>query len=65
MIYYKIKPEYDNRLVGENRHLVIGNELYTEKEFIKLKLPLVCADRVVIPKSKIFTSFGARFEYKN
>ena len=73
MVYYKVHAKYDNeQLYTENsphRYVgfLIGNELYTRKEFDKLLnrcgiiiLPMFVP--VEVPKNKIFFSFGARFE---
>lgn len=75
MKYYRVKPEYDHaiafgfgrrggtRIVGS----YIGNELYTKTE-LKRRGDFGYAqymDKVDIPKSKTFFSFGARFEAKN
>lgn len=67
MIYYRVRREYDNfpkNPINRDGDILIGGELYTEKEFNKLPLYLVYAgafERVEIPKSKIYWCFGARF----
>lgn len=61
MIYYKIKPEYDGKQIGKNK-LLIANELYTEREFVKRHLPFSCATKLIMPKTMTYMSFGARFE---
>ena len=66
MIFYKVRKIYDNfprnpKILDGN--ILIGDELYTEKEFNKL--PFIYAgafERVEIPKSRTYMSFGARFE---
>lgn len=74
MKYYKIKEKYDNKMYlikknnGTFKHggFLIGGELYTEKEFNKLKDKATVynhyAEVIEIPKSKVHTFFGARFE---
>lgn len=65
MTYYRVRKEYDNlprnpRMRDGN--ILIGGELYTEKELNKL--PYIYAgafDRVEVPKSQTYWFFGARF----
>lgn len=67
MIYYRVRREYDNfpkDPINRDGDILIGGELYTEKEFNKLHLYLVNAgafERVEIPKSQTYWCFGARF----
>lgn len=37
MIYYRVKPEFDNVVVSKNFDILIANELYTVKELRKLE----------------------------
>ena len=37
MIYYKVKPEFDNVVVSKNFDFLIGNELFTANEFKKIE----------------------------
>ena len=66
MIYYRVRKEYDQFPQNPKVHdgnILIGGELYTEKDFNKL--PFVYAgafERVEIPKNRTFIGFGARFE---
>lgn len=65
MIYYRVRPEYDqfprNPKVRDG-NILIGNELFTEKEFNKLPFVYAAAfERVDIPKNKTYWFFGARF----
>jgi hypothetical protein len=70
MLYYRVKPEYDNKprykknsrgkLVMDS--ILVANELYTLKEFEKLER--VCLDwfeKVNIKKTDTYFFFGARF----
>jgi hypothetical protein len=70
MLYYCVKPEYDNaRLLNRTTRafdrVLIGNELYTEKEWERLVLryrvsAIVC-EPVQISKRNTYFFFGARF----
>lgn len=70
MLYYRVKPEYDNaRLLNRTTRafdlVLIGNELYTEKEWERLVLRyrvsgIVC-EPVQISKRDTYFFFGARF----
>lgn len=72
MIYYRVRKKYDNEQLytekSPHRHIgfLIGDELYTRKEFDKLLnrcgidiLPMFVP--VEVPKSKVYFFFGARF----
>ena len=50
--------------VRENTRLFIKGELITEKEFANLKIKPGELDCLLIPKSKIYFWFGARYELK-
>lgn len=70
MLYYRVKPEYDNaRLLNRTTRAfdgaLIGNELYTEKEWERLVLryrvsAVVCEPVQVNKRNASFFS-GARF----
>ena len=66
MVYYRVRKEFDNFPKNPRIHdgnILIGEELFTEKEFNKL--PYVYAgafEKVDIPKNKTYWFFGARFE---
>ena len=66
MIYYRVRKEYNNFPKNPKVHdgkRLVGNELYTEKEFNEL--PFVYAgafERVEIPKTETYEFFGARFQ---
>ena len=66
MIYYQVRKEYDNFPKNPKVHdgnILIGGELYTEKEFNRL--PYIYAgafDKVEVPKNKTYMFFGARFK---
>jgi len=66
MVYYKVKPEYDQR--PTNKGVLVANELYTFKEWQKLrdsagrKIPLkLCFEEIEVSKNKTYFFFGARF----
>jgi hypothetical protein len=69
MIYYRVKPEYDNKPRFKERPdhrlrqdgILVANELYTERERAKIMNGDWMFERVEIPKSKIYFFFGARF----
>lgn len=70
MLYYRVKPEYANaRLLNRTTRafdrVLVGNELYTEKEWERLVLRyrvlgIVC-EPVQISKRDTYFFFGARF----
>lgn len=78
MKYYRVKREFDNVAkyktfksgrVMHTGDIYIGGELLTEKEFLRHKEKYLLPhsdekmfDVVEIPKSRIYWSFGARFE---
>ena len=65
MKYYRVRKEYDNfpkNPKTRDYDILIGGELYTEKELNKL--PYIYAgafERVEVPKSQTYWFFGARF----
>lgn len=61
MLYYKIKPEVDNRYSG--KATVFSGELYTLREMKQRNIPLEWADVVSLEPSQTYTFFGARYEY--
>lgn len=71
MKYLKVKSEYD----GKNTYKVdasgrfiptgwtlIANELLTEKEAAKMRVPEKCVIPVMVKKTETLFFFGARFE---
>ena len=63
MTYYRVKSQYDNLCSGLS-HVLIGDELYTPREFAELSLSPEWVEKVEISKSRIYRMFGARFEIK-
>ena len=69
MIYYRVKEAYDNapRYYERPTHqlrqsgILVGNELYTERERAKIMNGDWMFDRVEVPKNKVYFFFGARF----
>lgn len=69
MIYYRVKPEYDNKTRYKwNNHgqgvpdsILIANELYTPAEYKKIANCPAWFEQVNIKKTSIYFSFGARF----
>lgn len=71
MKYYRVKPEYDNKVryvwrrgQGVSDGILVGNELYTEREYQRLANYWAWFEEVEIPKTKTYWFFGARFENK-
>ena len=73
MKYYRVKPQFDNMYINPCKHdgnILVANELFTEKEFLKLldkglkrySFLHNMFDIVEIPKSRIYWFFGVRFE---
>lgn len=69
MIYYKVKPKYDQTYKNpriHNTNILVKNELYTEAE--RKKMPLVpekCFDVVEIPRRKTGFFFGIRYAFED
>ena len=68
MLYYKVKPEYDNKpiLKRVGKHLeyngyLIANELYTLREVNNKDIFMYMLEPVEIPRGRVYFSFGARF----
>lgn len=76
MLYYKVKPEYDNRpKINRKQYfscykyksdIWIKNELYTYTELQKMKNKGIIIDYnmfdiIQVPKNKVYFCFGARF----
>lgn len=72
MLYYKVKPKYDNKTrYTWNNHrqgipngILIGNELYTPGEFKKIANCPEWFETVEISKKSVYWFFGARFSGK-
>jgi len=66
MKYYRVKPQYDQKMQlnkqGKYAGFYIANELYTEKEAARQYLNPAFMELVEISKKKIYWFFGARFE---
>lgn len=76
MIYYRVKPEYDqtprikHRIYASRRvpdGIFVANELYTARELYNFEISVDEASRmfeeVRIKKTDTYWFFGARFEY--
>ena len=72
MLYYKVKPSADQFVIDKNFNILIANELYTVKEFGKIRYNFMKMGRgtielknkfdlIDIPKNKTYFFFGARF----
>ena len=62
MKYYKVKPEFDSKYIGQ--HVLVADELYTSKEMEKLHIKHNCCEVVEISRNKTYWFFGARFAYQ-
>ena len=66
MTYYRVREQYDNFPKNpkvKDGNILVGGELYTEKEFNKLPYVYACAfEKVEIDKKNTYMFFGARFE---
>lgn len=69
MLYYRVKPQYDNyiRYYERPNHtlkengILVANELYTEKERAKIMNGDWFFEKVNINKNKTYFFFGVRF----
>lgn len=61
MIYYQVLPQYDNK-ARKDGSILVGNELYTAAEMKHFSIPETYTREREIKKSKVYFSFGARFE---
>ena len=43
-------------------HFIVKGELFTEKEAIRMKLPMKCLEKVELPRSRVYRFFGCRFD---
>ncbi len=57
--YYKVKLEHDNKRRPDGS-ILVGNELYTEKEMLRYKIPFSWVDPVSVTSSEKYFFFGAR-----
>lgn len=66
MKYYRVKPQFDNKMKLNKRDeyagIYIANELYTEKEAARQNLNMTFMELVEVSKNKTYWFFGARFE---
>ena len=72
MLYMKVKPEADQFVIDNKFNILIANELYTIKEFEKLRYNFMKNggstqqlknkfELVEVSKKQVFWFFGARF----
>lgn len=60
MLYYRVLPQYDNFKRADGS-ILVGGELYTEKELNRYRIDTKKVIPVNVPKNKVFWCFGARF----
>ena len=69
MIYYKVRPEYDQTYKNPRIHnadILVENELFTEAERKKMQfIPDKCFEIVDIPRNKTGFFFGVRYAFKD
>lgn len=72
MLYYRVKPDADQFVINKKCDILIADELYTIKEFEKLRYEFLKMGRgtvelknkfeiVDIPRKQTYFFFGARF----
>lgn len=60
MKYFRVKKQYDNfSCVG--RAILVKNELYTEKEMKRFRVPSICVEECEVNPKETHFFFGARF----
>ena len=64
MLFYKVKPAFDNRRRLDGS-ILIADELYTAKEKEKLRVPDAAVEAVSVKKNTTYWLFGARKEIAN
>ena len=69
MKYYKVNAIGSDRYIRYGKRgsavlYLVENELYTEKEKEKHRIPSRFVDEIEVPKNKTFFNFGCRF-YSN
>lgn len=64
MTYYRVRKEYDQKRISKGKgKFLVAKELYTKTERNRMpKISDEVFEKVLIPKSKIYFFFGARFE---
>ena len=72
MLYIMIKPEGDNVYKGYNGGIFVGGELYTAREWERVKAQYhrdparlaAISEPVEVSKRRVYWMFGARFSEK-
>ena len=60
MLYYRIKPEYDQKKRRDGS-ILIANELYTQREKERFAISDEAVDAAQVSKRSVYFFFGARF----
>ena len=60
MLYYRIKPEFDQKKRCDGS-ILVANELYTQREKERFAISDKAVDAVQVSKRSVYFSFGARF----
>ena len=76
MVYYKVKPDYDNKVLSRIKNssgrrfyygILVGNELFTRKEMNEMykkgvELQDNYFEKIEVNKTDTYIMFGARFQ---
>lgn len=60
MLYYKVKPEFDQKKRRDGS-ILVANELYTPREKELFNISNNAVDPVEISRKAVYFFFGARF----
>lgn len=60
MLYYKVKPEFDQKKRRDGS-ILIANELYTPREKERFNISNKAVDPVQVSRKAVYFCFGARF----
>ena len=60
MLYYRIKPEYDQKKRCDGS-ILVANELYTQREKERFAISDEAVEAVQVSKRSVYIFFGARF----
>lgn len=60
MLYYKVKPEFDQKKRRDGS-ILIANELYTPREKERFNISNKAVDPVQVSRKTVYFCFGARF----
>ena len=64
MTYYKINKFGADQYISKSRLTIFKDELFTEKEMEKYKIPFSLADKIDLAPKKTYFMFGVRWAIK-